>query len=167
MHHLKSIQRLKRENSEEEHSEFNDEFVKELKLLREVDSHPNINRFLGITKDSEYYILVLEYANEGHLKGTCTQKIYCKENDHDDLSISSNYSNRIDAVNSCNNDDNVKKFEGIFKSSDYDLDIDERKLKYKDYNIILCEKCNEKFYGYWYCRKCCINETEEEKYHFD
>ncbi|CAB5190863.1 unnamed protein product [Rhizophagus irregularis] len=257
---LVALKTICSENSEEEHSEFNDEFVKELKLLREVDSHPNINRFLGITKDSEYYILVLEYANEGHLKGTCTQKIYClgvllweissgrrpysdcprnllndhiregnrekpiegtlpkyqklyqicwddkpksrpdieevheiisqlniedtfnlqfpqlnihniddksKENDHDDLSISSNYSNRIDAVNSYNNDDNVKKFEGIFKSSDYDLDIDERKLKYKDYNIILCEKCNEKFYGYWYCRKCCINETEEEKYHFD
>ncbi|PKC68974.1 kinase-like protein [Rhizophagus irregularis] len=345
---LVALKTICSENSEEEHSEFNDEFVKELKLLREVDSHPNINRFLGITKDSEYYILVLEYANEGHLKGYLNknfaslkwndkirmaldiisglkflhskeiihrdlhsknilvnngkliiadfglskklaevitnsagnrygvveyvepqcfkninykkdkksdiyslgvllweissgrrpysdcprnllndhiregnrekpiegtlpkyQKLYqicwddkpksrpdieevheiisqlniedtfnlqfpqlnihniddkSKENDHDDLSISSNYSNRIDAVNSCNNDDNVKKFEGIFKSSDYDLDIGERKLKYKDYNIILCEKCNEKFYGYWYCRKCCINETEEEKY---
>ncbi|UZO15483.1 uncharacterized protein OCT59_006903 [Rhizophagus irregularis] len=345
---LVALKTICSENSEEEHSEFNDEFVKELKLLREVDSHPNINRFLGITKDSEYYILVLEYANEGHLKGYLNknfaslkwndkirmaldiisglkflhskeiihrdlhsknilvnngkliiadfglskklaevitnsagnrygvveyvepqcfkninykkdkksdiyslgvllweissgrrpysdcprnllndhiregnrekpiegtlpkyQKLYqicwddkpksrpdieevheiisqlniedtfnlqfpqpnihniddiSKENDHDDLSISSNYSNRIDAVNSCNNDDNVKKFEGIFKSSDYDLDIDERKLKYKDYNIILCEKCNEKFYGYWYCRKCCINEIEEEKY---
>ncbi|GBC45435.1 uncharacterized protein OCT59_027122 [Rhizophagus irregularis] len=57
------------ENSEEEHDEFNDEFVKELKLLYEVGNHPNINRCLGITKDPKYNILVLEYANEGNLKG--------------------------------------------------------------------------------------------------
>jgi hypothetical protein len=52
----------------------------------------------------------------------------------------------------------------VFKLSDYDLDKDERKLKYNDYNIIVCEKCNEKFNRDWYCRKCYINETEEEKY---
>ncbi|CAB4400272.1 unnamed protein product [Rhizophagus irregularis] len=65
---------------------------------------------------------------------------------------------------SYNNDDKIKKIEGIFKSSDYDLDKDERKLKYKDYNIILCEKCNEKFNRDWHCRKCYINETEEGKH---
>ncbi|PKY39301.1 kinase-like protein [Rhizophagus irregularis] len=52
----------------DEHDEVNDEFIKELKLLREVDYHPKINRCLGITKDSENYILVLEYANEGNLR---------------------------------------------------------------------------------------------------
>ncbi|CAB4433383.1 unnamed protein product [Rhizophagus irregularis] len=214
---LVALKTICSENSEEEHSEFNDEFVKELKLLREVDSHPNINRFLGITKDSEYYILRLalkKYIDgnrEKPIEGTLPkyQRLYeicwddkpksrpdieevyeiiskldtfdlqfpqpnihniddkSKENDHDDLSISSNYSSPIDTVNSYNNDDNndnIKKFEGIFKSLDYDLDKDERKLKYKDYNIILCEKCNEKFNRDWYCRKCYINETEEEKY---
>ncbi|CAB4388292.1 unnamed protein product [Rhizophagus irregularis] len=51
------------------HNEFNDEFVKELKLLPEVDNHLNINHFLEIIKDSEYYILVmLEYANGENLK---------------------------------------------------------------------------------------------------
>src|SRR5205814_7201193 len=30
----------------------------------------------------------------------------------------------------------------IFKTSDYNLDRDERKAKYEDYNHILCEKCN-------------------------
>ncbi|GBC05825.1 hypothetical protein RclHR1_06450003 [Rhizophagus clarus] len=44
------------------------EFVKEVKLLREVDFHPNINSILGITKDSEHSILVFEYANEGNLR---------------------------------------------------------------------------------------------------
>ncbi|PKY53261.1 hypothetical protein RhiirA4_498593 [Rhizophagus irregularis] len=39
-----------------------------LKLLRVVDYHQKINRILGITKDSEHYILVLEYANEGSLR---------------------------------------------------------------------------------------------------
>ncbi|CAB5216812.1 unnamed protein product [Rhizophagus irregularis] len=41
----------------------------QLKLLYEVGNHPNINRCLGITKDPKYNILVLEYANEGNLKG--------------------------------------------------------------------------------------------------
>ncbi|CAB5356203.1 unnamed protein product [Rhizophagus irregularis] len=40
-------------------NESNDDFVKELKLLREIEDHPKINRFLGITKDSDYYILRL------------------------------------------------------------------------------------------------------------
>ncbi|RGB27768.1 kinase-like domain-containing protein [Rhizophagus diaphanus] len=48
--------------------EVNKELIKELKLLREVDYHPKINRCLGITKDSENYILVLEYANGGNLR---------------------------------------------------------------------------------------------------
>ncbi|PKY24723.1 kinase-like protein [Rhizophagus irregularis] len=43
-------------------------FVKELKLLRMVSYHDNINRFLGITKDNTGYVMVLEYANEGNLK---------------------------------------------------------------------------------------------------
>ncbi|EXX71596.1 Rad53p [Rhizophagus irregularis DAOM 197198w] len=55
-------------SSKEEINEANDEFVKELKLLREVKYHQNINRILGITKDSENYILVLEYANGGNLR---------------------------------------------------------------------------------------------------
>ncbi|PKK76948.1 kinase-like protein [Rhizophagus irregularis] len=53
---------------EDELNEANDGFIKELKYLREIDYHQNINRILGITKDSEYYILVLEYANEGNLR---------------------------------------------------------------------------------------------------
>ncbi|CAB4375196.1 unnamed protein product [Rhizophagus irregularis] len=52
----------------DELDEVNKELIKELKLLREVDYHPKINRCLGITKDSENYILVLEYANGGNLR---------------------------------------------------------------------------------------------------
>uniref|UniRef100_U9UDK4 Protein kinase domain-containing protein n=1 Tax=Rhizophagus irregularis (strain DAOM 181602 / DAOM 197198 / MUCL 43194) TaxID=747089 RepID=U9UDK4_RHIID len=54
--------------SSKEINEDNDELVNEVKLLREVDYHENINRILGITKDSENYVLVLEYANEGNLR---------------------------------------------------------------------------------------------------
>src|SRR3954453_910185 len=32
----------------------------------------------------------------------------------------------------------------IFETSDYDLNKDERKEKYKGYDHILCEKCNQK-----------------------
>ncbi|GBC41414.2 kinase-like domain-containing protein [Rhizophagus irregularis DAOM 181602=DAOM 197198] len=65
---LVALKILFSKNSKEEINEDNDEFVKELKLLREVDYHQNINRILGLTKDSEHYILVLEYANEGSLR---------------------------------------------------------------------------------------------------
>ncbi|RGB27388.1 kinase-like domain-containing protein [Rhizophagus diaphanus] len=53
-----------------------------LKLLREIEDHPKINRFLGITKDSDYYILVLEYANEGNLRDYLKKKFtYLRWND--------------------------------------------------------------------------------------
>ncbi|PKY19160.1 kinase-like protein [Rhizophagus irregularis] len=44
-------------------------FVNELKLVRMVDFHQNVNSFLGISKDDiGNYIMVLEYANEGNLR---------------------------------------------------------------------------------------------------
>ncbi|CAB4437295.1 unnamed protein product [Rhizophagus irregularis] len=60
--------------SSDEHGEVNDEFIRELELLREVDYHPKINRCLGITKDSGKYILVLDYANEGNLRNYLRKK---------------------------------------------------------------------------------------------
>ncbi|CAB4373877.1 unnamed protein product [Rhizophagus irregularis] len=49
-------------------------FVNELKLIRMVHFHPNVNRFLGLTKDSNDYIMVLEYANEGNLRDYLNKK---------------------------------------------------------------------------------------------
>ncbi|GBC10312.1 hypothetical protein RclHR1_09510003 [Rhizophagus clarus] len=45
-------------------------FVKELKNLKKVSFHPNVNGFFGITKKplSDRYIMVLEYANQGNLR---------------------------------------------------------------------------------------------------
>ncbi|PKY56391.1 kinase-like protein [Rhizophagus irregularis] len=45
-------------------------FVKELKFLHQVNVHPNINRFLGVTKDQVHddYIIILQYANQGNLR---------------------------------------------------------------------------------------------------
>ncbi|CAB4392671.1 uncharacterized protein OCT59_024652 [Rhizophagus irregularis] len=45
-------------------------FLKELRNLRKVNFHPNINRFLGITKEpiTNNYIMVLQYANRGNLR---------------------------------------------------------------------------------------------------
>ncbi|GBC10195.1 hypothetical protein RclHR1_09420003 [Rhizophagus clarus] len=73
---------LKILNSNKELDEANNEFVKELEILREIDYHPNINRILGITKDSENYIFVLEYANEGNLRDYLKKKVtYLNWND--------------------------------------------------------------------------------------
>ncbi|GBC01762.1 hypothetical protein RclHR1_04320003 [Rhizophagus clarus] len=50
-------------------------FVNELKLVRMVDFHQNVNSFLGIAKDDiGNYIMVLEYANEGNLRDYLKEK---------------------------------------------------------------------------------------------
>src|SRR3954469_8054486 len=59
---------------------------------------------------------------------------------------------------------NKKKIIIVFKSSDYNLDKDERKVKYKDYDLVLCEKCNQKINRDWHCKKCYIEENDEGKY---
>ncbi|PKY54046.1 kinase-like protein [Rhizophagus irregularis] len=45
-------------------------FLKELKNLRKVGFHPNINQFCGITKDISLnkYVMVLQYATQGNLR---------------------------------------------------------------------------------------------------
>src|SRR5436309_313828 len=49
----------------------------------------------------------------------------------------------------------------IFKTSDYDLNVDERKSKYKDYDQILCEECNLQFdKQFYYCINCYSKETD-------
>ncbi|RIB24956.1 kinase-like domain-containing protein [Gigaspora rosea] len=45
------------------------DFIRELKLLRKVDYHPNIIKFYGVTKDNNgNYNMVLQYAIEGNLR---------------------------------------------------------------------------------------------------
>ena len=39
---------------------------------------------------------------------------------------------------------------GVFKTSDYDLNMDERRAKYKDNHRIICEKCNQKIDWLYY-----------------
>jgi hypothetical protein len=44
---------------------------------------------------------------------------------------------------------------GIFRISDYDLNLEGRKIKYKDYDCILCEECNQEIdKKYYYCNYC-------------
>ncbi|CAI2168984.1 135_t:CDS:2 [Funneliformis geosporum] len=47
-----------------------EEFLEEVNNLKEAGSHPNINQFLGVTKDiqNDRYIMVLQYANQGTLR---------------------------------------------------------------------------------------------------
>src|SRR5436190_5649424 len=48
----------------------------------------------------------------------------------------------------------------IFKTSDYDLDFDEREVKYKDYALVSCEKCYQKIGWRYYCTDCYDKETD-------
>src|SRR5947199_245953 len=46
----------------------------------------------------------------------------------------------------------------MIEISDYDLNEDDRRSKYKDCDLILCEKCDKK-YCYCYCYYCYYKET--------
>ncbi|KAF0499951.1 kinase-like protein [Gigaspora margarita] len=61
---------LKSLRCDEVNKEASKEFIKELKQLRTVTSHPNINRFYGITRDpvKNKFMLILEFANGGNLR---------------------------------------------------------------------------------------------------
>jgi len=49
-----------------------------------------------------------------------------------------------------------------FKISDYYLDEDERIAKFKDFDLILCEKCNQKIKdNFYYCKDCYSKETDD------
>src|SRR5688572_25852714 len=69
----------------------------------------------------------------------------------------------IEENNQLNNNDNKQQSTVVFKISDYDLDKDERRAKFKDYDLILCEKCNQKFdsHYYLYCEDCYSKETDD------
>src|ERR1043166_2066230 len=60
-------------------------------------------------------------------------------------------------LNNCNK----KPSTLIFKKSDYDLDWCERIAKFRNYDRILCEKCNQKLD--YYCKDCYEDETDNEE----
>src|SRR5437763_9564204 len=49
---------------------------------------------------------------------------------------------------------------GIFKTSDYALNRDERQAKYKGYEYIVCGKCGEELNNNYYCTYCYNKETD-------
>ncbi|CAB5352878.1 unnamed protein product [Rhizophagus irregularis] len=50
---------------------------------------------------------------------------------------------------------------GVFKTSDYNLNLEERRSKYKEYEFILCEKCSNAIYKWdCYCTYCYNKETD-------
>ncbi|KAF0499947.1 kinase-like protein [Gigaspora margarita] len=61
---------LKSLKCEEANKKASKEFIKELKQLRTITSHHNINRFYGITHDpvKNKFMLILEFANGGNLR---------------------------------------------------------------------------------------------------
>ncbi|RGB42872.1 hypothetical protein C1646_102233 [Rhizophagus diaphanus] len=53
---------------------------------------------------------------------------------------------------------------GIFKTSDYNLNLQERRIKYKDFDGIICEKCNQEINNrHYYCTYCYDKETHVNK----
>src|SRR2546421_12390130 len=50
---------------------------------------------------------------------------------------------------------------GIFKTSDYDLNRNQRQVNYEDYDHVLCEKCHQEINKYFYCESCYNKETDD------
>src|SRR5205814_1437142 len=54
----------------------------------------------------------------------------------------------------------------VFETSDYDYDLNGRKAKYKDYDLIFCGKCKRKFgHNLFYCKHCYYKVDENERIH--
>src|SRR6266536_972095 len=50
---------------------------------------------------------------------------------------------------------------GVFKTLDYDLNLDERKIKFRKYNHILCDDCNQEIERFGFiCYNCYYKETD-------
>ncbi|PKK80456.1 hypothetical protein RhiirC2_724466, partial [Rhizophagus irregularis] len=50
---------------------------------------------------------------------------------------------------------------GVFKILDYDLNLDERKLKFNRYDHVICEVCNEEIDKFnFICYNCYNKETD-------
>src|SRR5207248_1135134 len=63
------------------------------------------------------------------------------------------------------NNENIEK-QTVFKTTDYDLNWDERKIKYKDYDLIFCGKCKRKFgHNLFYCKHCYYKVDENGRIH--
>src|ERR1044072_1704396 len=64
-------------------------------------------------------------------------------------------------------ENNKRQSPAVFKNSDYDLDRDERRYRFRGHDSVLCEKCNQKFdYSSYYCKICYKKETDDiEKKH--
>src|SRR5205085_264457 len=61
--------------------------------------------------------------------------------------------------------DNIEK-QIVFKTTDYDLNRDERKVKFKNYDLIFCEECQQKFdRDLFYCKHCYYKVDENERIH--
>ncbi|CAB4418195.1 unnamed protein product [Rhizophagus irregularis] len=52
---------------------------------------------------------------------------------------------------------------GVFRTSDYKLDLTERRAKYKNSKHILCIECNNKINEYYYCTYCYDKEIDTNK----
>jgi hypothetical protein len=114
----------------------------------------------GIFNTSDYYNINLEERKAkykdfyGILCEKCNKEIYKPEyyctncyNTETDIIIKSHMKYGSNFV--------------IFNTSDYNLNLEERKAKYKDFDGILCEKCNEEIYKRkYYCTNCYNAETD-------
>ncbi|PKC15192.1 kinase-like protein [Rhizophagus irregularis] len=137
------------------------------KCNREIDKlnyycYDCTNFNFGIFKISDYNLNLkerkLKYEDcDGILCEKCSQKI-----DKQDFYCIFCYVKETD----CNKKGQMKYGSnfGIFNTLDYNLNLEERKVKYKDYDGILCEECNQEINKqYLYCFHCYSKETDSNK----
>ncbi|GBC53733.2 kinase-like domain-containing protein [Rhizophagus irregularis DAOM 181602=DAOM 197198] len=111
-------------------------------------------------KFKEYDRIICEDCNQEIEKSNfICYNCYNKETD-------CNEQNRMNYETDCNKKGQMKYGSnfGIFNTLDYNLNLEERKVKYKDYDGILCEECNQEINKqYLYCFHCYSKETDSNK----
>ncbi|CAB5389158.1 unnamed protein product [Rhizophagus irregularis] len=108
--------------------------------------------------DKQYYNCNYCYNNNQMIINRCK---VCFNGNNDDCCLFYELKQFLENFSKWINENNVF-IESKIEISDYDLDEDDRRVKYKNFDYILCEKCDRK-YHYNYCYECFDKEIRELK----
>ncbi|CAB5368929.1 unnamed protein product [Rhizophagus irregularis] len=128
-----------------------------------VKSHMKFGPNFRIFETFDYNLNLEErkvkYKNYGHIVCEKYVKYVCFIGNNDDCCSFYEFKQFLENFSKWINENNVF-IESKIGILDYDLDEDDRRVKYKNFDYILCEKCDRK-YHYNYCYECFDKEMRE------
>ncbi|PKC03026.1 hypothetical protein RhiirA5_503689 [Rhizophagus irregularis] len=115
-----------------------------------------------LCEECNYYNEETDFIKKAYMKYEYEYVKYSNEIDKWDCYCTYCYDKETDVIKKGHMKFGPKFKFGIFKTSDYNLDLKERRAEYMNYHSILCEKCNNGIdnFGYYYCAYCYDKETD-------